>query len=463
MHAMRFGLLAAVLAMLVIGTPARGEEGCTLTSGTDLLAADIWGLGKWGTVGGITGYSLATTVCNIGDDVEPFQAQTNAHPIIAMNLYRLENGRLEQIGMSWVKHTFGSALGETCCTCQNPGSGQILGVGCSDPYAASQNGDQDGFLGQSGLGPRSDINPVNGSFPFPYTTQGVAGDHIYKRLQVANDDLDPSLHPTARYLAEIHFVGPQDSLADNRNNNMGYREVIVGSFVDGGWNLALAGLTRQGLPALDEWAEEQPGVISSPVDVVLDGRFVVASACTDNGDGTWHYEYALYNMNSQRAAGSFSVPIGGGVTVSNVAFRDIDSHSGEIYDTTDWAVQIGASQITWSTDDYTTNANANAVRWGTLYNFRFDADAPSQGGSSTIGLHSPGAPSSVTAASCAPGPIDVPGDLDDDGTVSTTDLLALLAAWGPCPGPCPPSCDADLDDDCQVATTDLLELLANWG
>ena len=53
------------------------------------------------------------------------------------------------------------------------------------------------------------------------------------------------------------------------------------------------------------------------------------------------------------------------------------------------------------------------------------------------------------------------GDLDGDGSVSTRDLLALLAAWGPC-GDCG-NCPADLDLDCFVGTTDLLILLANWG
>ncbi len=60
-------------------------------------------------------------------------------------------------------------------------------------------------------------------------------------------------------------------------------------------------------------------------------------------------------------------------------------------------------------------------------------------------------------------PAPVPGDVDGDGIVGVTDLLMLLAAWGPCPDPCPPSCAADVDDDCSVGVTDLLVLLANWG
>lgn len=49
-------------------------------------------------------------------------------------------------------------------------------------------------------------------------------------------------------------------------------------------------------------------------------------------------------------------------------------------------------------------------------------------------------------------------DLDGDSSVATSDLLALLAAWGSNPGGPP-----DFDGDGVVATSDLLALLANWG
>ncbi|MHC4218307.1 MAG: hypothetical protein ACYSU7_07600 [Planctomycetota bacterium] len=56
----------------------------------------------------------------------------------------------------------------------------------------------------------------------------------------------------------------------------------------------------------------------------------------------------------------------------------------------------------------------------------------------------------------------LPGDVDGDGVVGVTDFLLLLAAWGACPPPCPPSCPADLDGDCAVGVIDVLNLLANW-
>ena len=54
-----------------------------------------------------------------------------------------------------------------------------------------------------------------------------------------------------------------------------------------------------------------------------------------------------------------------------------------------------------------------------------------------------------------------PGDLDGNGSVGASDLLLLLASWGPC-GKCD-DCSADLDSDCTVGASDLLILLANWG
>ena len=55
-----------------------------------------------------------------------------------------------------------------------------------------------------------------------------------------------------------------------------------------------------------------------------------------------------------------------------------------------------------------------------------------------------------------------PWDLNSSDSVGILDLLALLAAWGPCQQRCvPPTCD--FDGDCTIGITDLLILIANWG
>jgi hypothetical protein len=56
---------------------------------------------------------------------------------------------------------------------------------------------------------------------------------------------------------------------------------------------------------------------------------------------------------------------------------------------------------------------------------------------------------------------DCPADLDLDEQVGFSDVLALLAAWGPCPDGV--FCDADLDGDLAVGFNDLLTMLTAWG
>lgn len=66
----------------------------------------------------------------------------------------------------------------------------------------------------------------------------------------------------------------------------------------------------------------------------------------------------------------------------------------------------------------------------------------------------------VQLLECADG---CPADVDSDGTVNVSDLLALIGAWGQCQGPCLPSCVTDLDGDCVVNVSDMLALIGAWG
>jgi hypothetical protein len=54
-------------------------------------------------------------------------------------------------------------------------------------------------------------------------------------------------------------------------------------------------------------------------------------------------------------------------------------------------------------------------------------------------------------------------DVTGNGAVNIQDLLAVISAWGVCPGPCPPYCAADVNDDCTVNIQDLLAVIAAWG
>jgi len=433
-------------------------------AGEDLVVCRIGGntgsdFREYTTSGGISGYAIGTTSCNNGDtllfwiDSGP---DADQHPVIAQNLFRLQDGRFEQIGMSWLKHGFCAADSQTCESCSTDGSCDTLQIGCSDVYGSSINGNS------IFLGPRSEVNPSTGAFPFPFSlpTGTNAG-----RLQVAIADLDPALNVEARYFGESQYITPDDAGTANANNNNSYRAATVGSLSSGIYNLSFSGSTFQQEPAINTWQAADAAVALANVDVAGDGRFILGSKASDNGDGTWHYEYALLNMNSDRSGQAFSVPVGSGVTITNSGFHDIDYHSGDgvggvNYDGTDWAFSEGAGNAEWATATIAQNANANALRWGTLYNFRFDADTPPVAVTATITLFTVGSPGDVTVVTVGPsGGAPCPWDCGDaDGTVGINDFLALLAEWGSIGT----QCDLGLGA-AGVGIEEFLDLLANWG
>lgn len=51
-----------------------------------------------------------------------------------------------------------------------------------------------------------------------------------------------------------------------------------------------------------------------------------------------------------------------------------------------------------------------------------------------------------------------PADVNGDGVIGLADLIAVLAAWGPCE-----ACPADVDGDGEVSFADLTTVLAAWG
>lgn len=469
MHPTRF--VIAILALQVISfiacsPAAHAQATCGSSTGADVIVGEMAGWIRYGTIGvppnAISGFMFGTTSCNFGNQTLPWIGNSINHPVIGMNFYRLKNHRFEQIGMSWVKHGWAADHDGLCCTCINPNNFYALGIGCSDTYDAGTNGNQAGFSDQgnmvSGLGPRSDINPVTGALPWPYTTQGVGGDVIYKRLQINDDDINPTLNPGALNYAECQYISPNEPAA-NAMNNVSYKQAIV--VVNG----AFLGLTFNGQTivrqksAIQAWAAADPTVSIVNADVPGDGRFMLGSRVSSNGNGTWHYEYALYNMNSDRSAQSFTVPSPAEVLTTNVGFHDVAYHSGEIYDGTDWPQIPNPTGMQWATTPFARNANANALRWGTLYNFRFDADSPPRNAEVTLGLFKPGAPENIAIASRVPARH---GDANGDNTVNVADLLVVITSWGACPG-APAACPDDLNGDGQVNIADLLLVITNWG
>ena len=362
--------------------------------GSDVKVSALPDLRRWGRIGTVTAFNLGTTVCNIGDEIIPWVADTSHHPAIINNLYRLKDGRFEQVGLGWVKHGYFSTNSSTCGTCQDPGSGSLLGIGCSDTYSAILNGDQ------TRLGPRSDVNAFTGVFPWPPTLNSGFG-RLDGRVQIHDADLDPALNAGAKYFFEGHYVVPEDAQDGNGDNNNSHRRVrVAGSAPD--WTFEFDGQQVQQRPALEAWRDNDPAVVIQEVRVPGEGRFLLAFKAEDNGNGTWDYEYALYNQNSHRSAGAFAVPIPDGTVISSHGFHDVDYHSGEPYSGADWNYALRHGHAVWFTEPFVRNPSANALRWSTLYNFRFTCDRPPVSAVATIGLFRPGTPKKVTVAAIGP-------------------------------------------------------------
>ncbi len=426
-----FGLIAA-FCLLVFAGPG-------LATGPDVIYSDCTGITNWGVIGGIRGYSLGSHTCNIGDENLDWGGFT---PLLAMNAYRLHEGRLMQIGMSWVKNGTTAGAGSGCGLPCNGQGGGVLGAGCLDVYSSGFNG------GQSILGPRSDVNAFTGDYPGP---SGGSGNAIYKRLQVAESDL---MQAEALYFVEGVYVAWDDAEAGNALNNASYKRVTVGA----SFNLTVAGSMFQTIPAIYAWRDHGLGVGIPDnsveivaVDVPNEGRFFLGSKVTPLGTGQFRYDYVLYNLNSYRSGGSLSVPIPIGANVSGVGFHDVPYHSGEPYDNADWPVEVGPSSVTWhSPQTASENPNSNALRFATMYNYWFESDRAPAAGTVTIGLFRPTAVNEIAAASQVPGGCS--GDCLADVTLNGLDISPFVSCILGVPGDC--AC-ADMDGNQALDEADI--------
>jgi hypothetical protein len=392
--------LAALVAIFAtIGNSAQA-------SGPDVTVFSFTDIASYGSADGFVGYAIGTRSCNRGDTPLnwcSFSSSSNCapgaglndHPVIAQNLYRLKNGRFDQIGMSWLKHGFESlnstttgCAGSAGQSCQQPPGGDAqLGVGCTDPYTAGLNGFQP-------LAPRSEVNATTGVFPSPSFVPGPY--EVYEeRIKVAIADVDPALNSGATYWAEGQYIARDDASARNSFNNASHRQVTASGGPD--YPLTMSGTFFEGQPAIYAWRAQDPAVELVTVDIpgLLGERFDVARKVTSLGGGTWHYEYAVHNLNSDRSARAFSVQFPQTTNFTDVGFKDIEHHSGEPYAVDDWLVSSSTDLISWSTDTFAVDPNANAIRWATMFNFWFNADQPPAGTIHKLDLFKPGTPAAI--------------------------------------------------------------------
>jgi hypothetical protein len=348
-----------------------------LAQGADIVHSDINGIAVYGPVNGKLAYALGSNTCNIGTANSEWT--NGGSPGLAMNIYRLHNGRLMQLGASFVKHSCCAAAGNGCSTLADPPSaltcngagGSQLGAGCRDVYGASYNG------GQSRLGPRSGINPWTGAFT---PISAGTGDAVFRRSQVNQSDMNTTTFPGALWLGEGVYVATADAVAGNRNNNASYKRLTNTS---NGTVMGTTGTTAIGIPAIRAWRDlGGPGgtpdtsVTVAQADFAGEGRFWYAQKVTNNGNGTWRYEYAVFNLSSQSAGGVFTIGAPASVAITNMGFYAPANHSNEVYNNNAWTMTRGTNSVTWATDQtFAQNPNANSLTWGKMFNFWFDANS----------------------------------------------------------------------------------------
>ena len=392
--------------------PANPETGTV--PGPDVIVGDLTGLAQFGSSSGTqVGLAVGTDSCNAGTiDLNWFQNPNNDHPVIPQNLYRMSGGasnneRFEQIGQSSVKHAFTALTNNLCGFGCNGVGGSRLGSGCSDPYSASLNSGPN-------LGSRAWINPYTGFYPRndSATPNNSHTGHSHTgpshRILTEIADLNTSLNPGATYFAEGQYITPHEYAwcqnnpgQCNMNNNVSYRRYNVNGTTSP-FTFSPAESTQRQKPAIQAWTGAT--LVTFTPDPGVDGIGVVGYKVTQTSPGVWHYEYAVYNQNIDRAIQSFSVPVGAGVTLSNVGFHAPPQHPGWSADGTvgntgfsnaPWAGTQTGGAITWASETFATNQNANAIRWGSLYNFRFDSNRPPQTMNATVGFLKTGNPVTV--------------------------------------------------------------------
>jgi Dockerin type I domain len=457
-HEARTTLLGFAFSLFLFLSSSSGDSSAprateadpeSLNPGPDVIGGDLSSLQQFGSNGNQVGLAMGTDTCNGGDqELNFFTIPNTDHPVLAQNLYRMSRGaandeRFEQIGQSWGAHAFFALQSNGCgFGCTPASDGTHLGAGCSTADTASINS------GPFNLGSRAWLNPFTGLFP------STANDHTghthtgtSHRILVNGTDLDTTMNPGATYYAEIQLVTPHESAwcqahpgQCNMFNNASHRQFSVAGTTS--FTFSPIGSTVRMIPAIDAW----PGATIRTIEPApgVDGRAFLAYKVTGPVAGLYHYEYAIYNQNLDRGIQSFSVPrllipdisgaeLGG---EQNIGFRAPPQHPGFPADGTqgnagfssaEWTFDASVTSLTWDSETFAQNPNANAIRWGTLYNFRFDSTTSPVASNATVGFFKAGAP--ITVAIEGPAPIGGPVRM-----ISGTVVYCSNPSLNPVPG-----------------------------
>lgn len=340
---------------------------------------------------GRNGLSMSTTSCNVGTQNIPWAAPMNVqHPVIAMNLYRVKDGKFEQVGWSWLKHGFFATNSSGCGTCQSGGSGSLLGPGCSDTYGTGNNSDR------RYLGGRDEVNPFTGAWTCQNSyfsnyvndcvrrNDGSGLNAIAHMLEVDDADLG---NTGSQYFYEAYYINTNET---EKYNQIASRQSNI-TRSGSSWSITPADSQLVLGPAINRW-----GDMRATATPRTEGDVIVAVKVTNLAGGMYRYDYALYNHDLDRQVREFSVPVPDGAVVQNMEFRDIDNNSSN-----QWASTFVDGKVTFTTSTFG-SSSANPLKYSSVFNFRFETNAAPSNGKVKLGLFKPGSSAELLAGVKAP-------------------------------------------------------------
>ncbi len=289
---------------------------------------------------------------------------TDQHPYLIWNLYRITDGVMEQIGRSGIKHAF-LTINSSCTI--NCNDNQVLWPGCGDVYGVGNNdSDRD-------LGPRFEVNPETGVFVSTGSFFDPNGDGSQEnfssapgenRMQVLREDLQT---PGAQYIFFSWYVIRDDV---NIYNSMGYRPVVPNNPGGGnGWAYSLQPFVEG--PAIDLWVppSTDPSTGSQNVrfaDPGRNGHFTLAVRSVELGNGQFRWTYVLENFDSPLGLSELALNVPAG-RMNDVTFHDVDQDAAN-----DWTVD--------STANFSIRAGVgDEMPWGNAYTITFISGPPTAG------------------------------------------------------------------------------------
>jgi hypothetical protein len=293
------------------------------------------------------------------------------HPFLVWNVYRILDGRFEQLAASGVKHAFLTTNVNCDLNCFNS---HILWPGCEDTYAVSNN-DSSWHQGppeeiQASLG----LWESCGSFFDPGcggSQTGFSGSWNNRLLvEPAELDYGPA---GAQYFLDSWYVIQYDI---DIWNTMGYHRITPNQGGSGGYTFNPLGPFTQG-PPLNEWVPENntdPMADHQVIEVestspelpypnnMPQGHVRVLVKVEERPEGDYLYRYAVMNFDLDRGISGFRIPAAG-VDLSEIWMGG----PPDVLDAP-WGNSMVNGKLEFAAPE------GAILPWFTLYNFEFVAN-----------------------------------------------------------------------------------------